>query len=166
MSAPILDPTALADQLQAATTEARRLLARAAHAEGVPLAATAPGGWLAQQAANLVQALTSGTGQVCPHLGPCPTVVRAAVWAPGRLVCPDCIDTLRPDPAEDDTCDRCRRHTTRLYAGAAAFGPIILGYGLCRSCAAATGLTPAGQHQQPVTNRRPSHRPPVRHQRR
>jgi hypothetical protein len=172
MSTPIGDPTALADQIDAAARHARHLVTRMAAAGLGQLTDAVGHPWLTGQAAALVHALSTGTGRACPHLGPTPAVIHAAVWAPGRVVCPACVGLLRAGPVEDSTCDRCRRHVRRLHAGAAAFGPLILAYGLCRACATATGLAPteqhapAGQHRQTVTNRRPPRRRPVRHQRR
>jgi hypothetical protein len=143
MSTPITHPTALADQIGAATRDARRVLTNAARILPGAIIDTTASAWLAEQADTLRAALRDGTARACQHLGPSPMLAHAAVWAPGRLVCSGCIAALRPTPAEDATCDRCRRHARRLHAGATSFGPVILAYGLCRSCAKATGLTSA-----------------------
>ncbi len=82
------------------------------------------------------EALTEGTVRVCAHVKNGPRVLHAAVWAPGVLVCPACTPLLIPDPEEDHTCDRCRRQASYLLSGVTAFGPVLLGYGLCHSCAA------------------------------
>ncbi|HET8659375.1 MAG TPA: hypothetical protein VFM55_10305 [Micromonosporaceae bacterium] len=133
MTAPHL--TALADQLTAANADAERTLHAAHHrGAGTRLSHVRPHPWLAGHAAALGLALAYGTAHLCPHIGPAQRVVHAAVWAPGRLVCPLCIRQLRPSTVEDSTCDRCHRHAPRLHAAAAAFGPILLGYGLCPNC--------------------------------
>jgi hypothetical protein len=148
MSTPITHPTALADQIGAAASDARRVLTNMARTCRADLRTAPATGWLAEQAANLVTTLTDGTLRACVHVGPSPIVAHAAVWAPGRLVCSACVAALRPTPLEDGTCDRCRRHVRRLHAGAVALGPIILAYGLCRACLPAAGLA---NHQHTVT---------------
>jgi hypothetical protein len=146
---PTGHPGALGDQIDAATRDARRLLARLADAGPGHMTAVT-GGWLAEQGTVALAALRAN-GRTCAHLGPAPRVVHAAVWAPGLAVCTACVQALQPTPAEDATCDRCHRHARRLSAGAVAFGPLILAYGLCRSCATTTGLRP----EPPARNRQP-----------
>jgi hypothetical protein len=126
--------TALADQLAAASADAEHTIRTAARHPGMRLARTRPHAWLAGHLATLGLALAYGTARLCPHIGAAPRIVHAAVWAPGMLVCPACVDLIRPNGLEDATCDRCRRHVGRLHAAAVAFGPILLGYGLCTRC--------------------------------
>lgn len=147
MTAPAPTPastpagTAYADQLTAAAGQARAVLAAlATHQDGadparlteVPGIVKSP--WLTDCRNALVRSLATGTGRLCPHIGQAPRVVHAAVWAPGRLVCSACLPDLTPDPAEDATCDRCRRHTDRIHGAVAALGPVLLTYGLCPTC--------------------------------
>ncbi|AEH08446.1 MULTISPECIES: hypothetical protein [Protofrankia] len=133
-----------ADQLTAACRDALTALhAIAEDGRGYLAERPAAVPWLAAQASVFVRALTVGTVELCPHLGSSPQVVHAAAWAPGRLVCTGCVAALRPGPDEDATCDRCRCRPRRLYPGAAAFGPVLLAYGLCPSCLRVTGLAPA-----------------------
>jgi hypothetical protein len=140
---PITNPTALADQRAAATRDARATLGRLAAAGAATLIATTGNAWLTEQAAALAAAIRNGKGKTCSHLHAGPTVAHAAVWAPGHVVCSACVRLLRPSLLEDITCDRCRRHARRLHPGAVALGPVILAYGLCRSCATDIGLYPA-----------------------
>ena len=135
-------PIALADQLAAASADARHILVTAGTRAGVARVPDHPCPWLAEQAAVLMRSLRSPFARCCPHLGASPRVVHAAAWAPGVLACPACVGLLVPDATEDGTCDRCRQPAARLHAGVTAFGPILFGYGLCRSCAAQTGLAP------------------------
>lgn len=135
--------TALADQLSAATTHARRVLRDTARRAGGGRIFDVTGNrWLTAQATVLVDALTAGTAQVCPHIDPNPRVIHAAAWAPGVLACPACVRMLAPTATEDTTCDRCRQHAQMLHPGLVAFGPVLLGYGLCTRCVQVTGLHP------------------------
>jgi hypothetical protein len=152
-------PTALADQLDTATREAHALIRRAAARDGSTyLRQEMPPRWLAKHADTLCLALTYGTAQLCPHIGPAPRVLHAAVWAPGQLVCSGCIRLLAPTTAEDSTCDRCRRHVRRLHAAAFALGPILLAYGVCPPCHSDPDATPpAGiRHARDGSNQGPS----------
>jgi hypothetical protein len=129
--------TALLDQLSAATNHARSFVHALAHTEGTPVQTTASM-WTRLQLLNVALAITSGQVHHCPHLGDSPTLIHAAVWAPGRLVCSACTSTLDPSPTEDDTCDRCRAPGQELYGCTVAVGPLILAYGLCTPCLNAT----------------------------
>lgn len=131
-----------------------------------PVRRPRPTGWFGDQVAALLTALTTGAGRACRHLGPTPAIMHAAVWAPGQVVCPACVAALRPDPAEHSTCDRCRRHAGPLHAGAVAVGPVILAYGLCRTCVTAVGLTPTTRQRRSVTSADRPNRPPARRGRR
>ncbi len=86
--------TAHRDQYNAAAADARRTMT-ALTAHGGRTARPADP-WVGRQLANLRAALLSGRGQMCPHIGTAPRVIHAAVWAPGRLVCPGCVSTLTP----------------------------------------------------------------------
>ncbi|MBF8187460.1 hypothetical protein ITP53_17305 [Nonomuraea sp. K274] len=133
--------TARADQLAAAVAEATRHQHRIADREHLPLLAIPDNPWLADQVRRLHTAITSRQARVCPHITGSPSVVYAAAWTPGLLVCPACVGHLRPtDDAEDGTCDRCRRPANELYAGIVQTGPLLLAYGLCRHCVRRTGL--------------------------
>jgi hypothetical protein len=133
--------TALNDQFDAATTDAARVQAQIARHARIPLRHdTAPHPWIAQQIRALITALTAGTARLCPHATGAPAVLHAAAWAPGHLTCSLCVSDLHPDPAEDQTCDRCRRPAHPIYPGMARVGPLLLTYGLCRRCAHRTGL--------------------------
>lgn len=140
---------AQADQVQAAANDARRLLDHAAEQEGTTLHTTVTDPWILAQAQGLRDALQFGAVRACRHLANGPGIGHAAVWRPGFIVCPACTPLLVPKPKEDSTCDRCRRHAHDIYAGAITVGPILLGYGLCRSCASETGLASQDKEARP-----------------
>ncbi len=148
---PADDParTAYTDQYAAAVAETTRTLAEFAEHGGIRPAVVLANRWLGGHAKRLKTALETGKAVLCPHIGPAPQMAHAAVWAPGHLVCSSCTRAL--DPAEDDDqrCDRCQRHTRRLYAGCAGYGPILLAFGLCPACVRATGLTLATTPARP-----------------
>jgi hypothetical protein len=129
-----IHPTALADQLDAASADAERRLRRAAVTPGVQFSHTDTPAWLAEQFTRIDLALTTGHGRLCPHIGAAPRVVYAFAWAPGLLTCPACRWLATPTDAEDHICDRCRRHAGTLYPTIAARGPVLFGYGLCHPC--------------------------------
>jgi len=127
--------TALADQIKAASNDARAGMLRAAQLPQLRLIASPDDpAWLKEAFDRHALALLSGQGRLCPHIGAGPRVVCAFAWAPGLLVCPACRTLATPSAVEDMTCDRCRRHCRRIAAGMAQVGPILFGYGLCRTC--------------------------------
>lgn len=135
MNAPFA--TAYADQYVAASRDALGALRSMASAERVSVHHGADP-WLAGRLRALRQALVAGTARTCPHLGSSPRVAHAALWAPDQLVCTGCLPTLRPDPTEDSTCDRCRQPSALIRPCLAAAGPVLIGYGLCADCTATT----------------------------
>ncbi|MCO1582400.1 hypothetical protein M8C13_42295 [Crossiella sp. SN42] len=130
----ITDRTALLDQVQAASADAKRVLHDAARHRSMTLTRSIPSPWLADQFTDLVHGIVTGTVKACRHLGAAPQIAMAAAWAPGHLVCPACFPQLAPSPAEDSTCDRCRKPATTLHSTITAAGPILLTYGLCPTC--------------------------------
>ncbi|RAY13606.1 hypothetical protein DPM19_18175 [Actinomadura craniellae] len=141
------NPTALADQLSAATRHARATVT--AVADQIPGGALTDGAlipWIREQIEALLTALFAGAGHVCPHLnhlGSAPQPAIAAAWAPERLTCNTCAPTLLAAPG-DTTCDRCSRPTPALHVGAVAAGLIIFHFALCPDCATEIGIpTPA-----------------------
>jgi hypothetical protein len=153
---PITDPTALADQLQAAASEVHRGIERLAAAGEVhPLRQAAPTPWLASQLHAVRNAVLRGTARVCPHLTHGPRPVLAAVWVPGMLVCAECAHLVQPDAREDNTCDRCRRHVETIHPTLTTLGHLILAYGLCGPCHRA-------EHTTPTTHRTGTRRTPPR----
>lgn len=133
-------PTALADQIDAASADAARRLRHAASATPGARYTDGPApDWLAEQFQRLTLTLTLGGGRYCKHLGPAPRVVHAFAWAPGLMLCPACRWLATPAPTENHTCDRCHHHVDTVIPCLAAHGPVILGYGLCRACHTAAG---------------------------
>ena len=154
---PITDPTALADQLDAAGRDARAAVAEMTAITGGPLTHTHPPAWLHGHLSALRTALHDGTARPCPHLAGGPGIAYAAVWAPGVLACPTCAPTLlQPDQAEDLRCDACRRPGPgggHLHPGLVVSGPVLLAYGLCPDCRHLTN-----PHHQPQTTPRTTNR--------
>ncbi len=143
MTTPAAHSIAHTDQLAAAARDARQALEGAAASGRGHLVPVVAGTWLAEQAAALHDWLTNGPVRCCPHLHNRPRIIHAAVWAPRLLVCTDCAPLLIPDPEEDHTCDRCHHTADHLHPGVTVFGPVLLGYGLCHSCAASASTQPA-----------------------
>jgi hypothetical protein len=132
---PITDPTALRDQLDAASTDARRTLHEIAAVVAGPITPATPPPWLSGHLSALREALQQRRVRGCPHLATGPAVAYAAIWAPAILACAACAAyLLRPTPEEDRRCDRCRRTADVLHPGMVATGPILLAYGLCPTC--------------------------------
>ncbi|MFI6522189.1 hypothetical protein ACIBF1_42035 [Spirillospora sp. NPDC050679] len=126
--------TAWRDQADAAVRHARRLVDDMAARAGAQPAVTGDP-WLRERLTGLLLALVTGTAKLCPHLTRAPAVAHAALWAPGHLVCTRCIPRLHPDPAEDHTCDRCRRPADAIGSAALHAGPLVIVFGLCPPCA-------------------------------
>lgn len=128
-------PTALADQIQAASDDAHRRIVRAATLPQLRLTQTPDvPAWLREAFERHALALLSGQGRICAHVGPAPRVVCAFAWASGLLTCLACRALATPTATEDTTCDRCRRHCRQIWPGIVQVGPILFGYGLCRTC--------------------------------
>jgi hypothetical protein len=140
-----MSDTAQADQLAAAVRDAAAHHHAIARHEGLPIVPLAGQPWITGQVRIQVRALARGTARLCPHIGASPTVLYGAAWAPRRLVCRACIATLRPDPTEDGTCDRCRQTAGVLHPGMVQSGPLLLAYGLCDTCNHRTGLANKSQ---------------------
>lgn len=129
-----MHPTAYLDQFTAATRDAHATLHAAAAAGMGTIEPQPHDPWIAAQAERLAQRLLTGRVHPCPHIGTTPALAQAAVWAPGRLVCPACARQLTPSPVEELTCDQCRHVTGVLYAGLVTVGPVLLAYGRCHTC--------------------------------
>ncbi|WP_026412618.1 hypothetical protein [Actinomadura oligospora] len=95
--------------------------------------------WLNDQIAALRRAVETGTVRCCEHLATGPAVAYAALWRPGALACPQCLDTLEPDPGEDHICDRCNRHTPEIDTAVIRLGFVLVTFGACPPCARALG---------------------------
>lgn len=146
----ITNPTALADQADAASRELSDAMA-AARAAGLGDLNIAPAGaWLTTRLAQLRNSVVDGSARICPHLAGGPRIVVTALWQPGIVVCAHCAPQLRPTEAEDHTCDRCRRQVPTIHPRAASNGPLLIVYGLCQHC----------RHTEEATGRKTAHRPP------
>lgn len=159
-----MHPTALADQLAAATHDARTRLDHIAHHTGArPITPATVPEWLHGHLRALRDAIHSDHATYCPHLATGPTVAYAAIWKPAILTCAACAATVfRADHTEDTTCDRCRTHTpdTPLHPGLIASGPVLLAYGLCIHCH--TDTHPPLFQRSPTPHRQPHPASPTR----
>jgi hypothetical protein len=139
-------PVHLADQLAAASTDARRWHDRL----GVVLPAVDParrwyhhtdGAPSDDTRAYLLAALL-GCTTVCLHLrrgGPRPAVARLPLH---RVDCERCSATLyRPPVGEDDRCDICTaRGVTTFVPFAIRLGPALLAGDACPTCVGVLGI--------------------------
>lgn len=137
--------TAFVDQFEAASRDASRALHGIAGVGRVPVIECTDTHWIKTRLAALIEQLIAGNGEICEHLSPYPSVCYSAAWAPARVVCSRCLDELRPDSFDDITCDRCHRATV-TQLGTAAFGPLLLAYGLCDDCETATNQPTGERH--------------------
>lgn len=151
--------TAFADQFNAASREAGDLLIQTGALCRAPVGAIIGPDWIRTQAEALTDSILTGTVKVCPHVTDSPSVLLAAAWAPGRLVCPACTHTVKPDDqAEEGTCDRCRRHVGATHACMIALGPVLFTYGLCTECYRHVHPETTPAVTGPTTTPRPSNR--------
>jgi hypothetical protein len=152
---PITDPTALADQVQAATREADQATRRMqASGKAALTYLPAPTPWLAAQLGQLFAAIDDGTARGCQHLTGGPRVLFACAWTPKTIVCAHCAPRLTPDAAEETTCDKCRIHVPLIHPRSVTTGPLVYAYGLCDDCA----HTEPDGHTRPRPKRRPTRR--------
>lgn len=139
--------TSRVDQYHAASRDALHRLHALARSQSLPIRHD-PSAWLSGHVEALQDAMATGSARYCSHLHSAgPQMVHAAVWAPGYLACHRCVDQLVPDHVEEVTCDRCRRTVTRIHPCAAALGPILLSFGLCRACHAVTMARTGEDHR-------------------
>jgi hypothetical protein len=156
--------TAAQDQYQAAVNDARHRLDTVARQAIQPTHSTSQvTDWLNAQLAELSAATVAGTVRLCPHIGPGPMVIHAAVWDRWRLVCTTCLPALLPaDPAAENICDRCHRHAPLIHPGTAAAGPLLLAFGLCTPCTgAAAGHAPTTELPTTPTQEAPADAAPT-----
>jgi len=129
---------AYVDQFDAASRDARRQLDEMAlRAEETSLAMVplAVGSWLRDQISGVIACLEADTADHCEHIGSSPQVMFAAAWQPGRIVCFDCVQTLRtPTQVEDFTCDQCHQRHDTIHTRVTAVGPVLFAYGRCTRC--------------------------------
>ncbi|HZM83837.1 MAG TPA: hypothetical protein VFC19_49595 [Candidatus Limnocylindrales bacterium] len=129
---------AYADQLDAASRDALRQLAAMATIDPTSQLAQVPlpvGSWLRDQIAGVIACLEADTADYCEHIGASPQVMFTAAWRPARLVCLDCVQTLRsPTQVEDFTCDQCHQQHDTIHTRVTAIGPVLFAYGRCTGC--------------------------------
>lgn len=129
-----MNATAYADQLAAATRDAHRVAAAAGTEPGATYTRGIATPSLLSLAADINAIINGSVPGRCPHLGRSPAVAYAAAWAPGQVVCAQCLPELTPDEGEAVTCDRCRRRNGLLSSCAVAIGPVLVMFGLCLPC--------------------------------
>ncbi|KAB2341496.1 hypothetical protein [Actinomadura rudentiformis] len=104
------------DQFQAAVSDVRRYMNLHAQKTGSSVGPS-DAAWIKAKFDEFALDLLSGKGSRCPHIGPFPMVAHTATWATHQLVCPACIDPIKPSEEEDRRCDRCGATTATLHAG-------------------------------------------------
>lgn len=145
--------TALADQLHAATADARQLFTALADQIGAQPVHTPPTPAVDTILTRLHNRLRAGRVTLCPHLSQhAPAPAWWPAWAPGRIRCPHCTTRAGQrikNTTEDRTCDACRHiEPAGLYDGAillpacladlpgflGVWPPITVLFGLCTRC--------------------------------
>lgn len=145
--------TALADQADAATSQAAAIMAVIAAAEGTPVRHDTPGPVLKTIINRMQQRGLAGQLTLCPHLSyTAPSPAFWCAWAPGRLRCAPCAHAVNVrirGTAEDRRCDHCRRTGDTIHPDmaqlpaivvdlppwpAGCVPPVTLIFGLCPSC--------------------------------
>jgi hypothetical protein len=134
--------------LHVAVAEQQHLMARitAAFGSDASMTTAAVHPWVAGLGERLLTALaTRGGFRLCPHVGPGHPIGPMHAEFVGATVvvyCRACL-ALRPPlgPVDDSTCDRCSVYTRRgLVGGMLPIGPMLLNFGVCRSCAGELGI--------------------------
>lgn len=131
----ITDPTALADQHQAAERHLTRILARKAPSIGMTADTGPVGPWLAAQVERFADQAVSGELFTCEHLENGPAAAFAALSTPGLIVCHQCTDRLVGDRDADMLCDRCERPAEEFEFTTVTLGAVGLMVAVCGSCA-------------------------------
>jgi hypothetical protein len=141
-------PAHVADQLDAAGEEARRLHDRF----GALMPLLEPGRpWYRrtdpspsdERRAYLLAGVLGCLGTICCHLrrgGPQPAFVLLPLR---RIACRRCVAIVRRPPADsDDQCDVCeRRGVATFFPFAVQLGPALLAGDACRACAGVLGIS-------------------------
>ncbi len=140
-------PVGLADQLNAAASDTRRLFARFVAATAIVNPDLTPGGLPAAQTGKVHEVLARTIAAMpefalCSHLRRAPGQPGVVRMALRRLDCHRCMATsVNPPPGEDDRCDWCGRHGITTFWPVSYTLGLILAYGdACGDCA--TGLVP------------------------
>lgn len=161
-------PTAIADQVDAATDDALRTLTALAGVMGVDSThTTTPAGvpgWLRLGVLDALSTFLTGAGSTCrhnpePHR---PQPVCAVAWRPGLVVCMRCTHLLNaPTAKADRTCDSCGRECggvdvdDPIWPGVVQLGPLVWQYGTCTDCKPADLPTTTGTEAVPRQRTRP-----------
>lgn len=147
-----LENTALLDQADAATRHAVKILgAIAASDNGSRYRRGTPGPVMTAVVRKLTGRASSGRLTLCGHLSwAAPQPAFWTAWAPGRLRCAYCTETVQHrirGTREDRRCDHCRAVTRRIHpdrvqlpaivldeAEPRCLPPVIAIFGLCPDC--------------------------------
>lgn len=101
-----------------------------------------PSGWLRSRVGTALAGLVTGDTAACGHLS---LPMFLTLWD-GTIRCQPCAGAaglaLRQcDPAEDETCDRCRHQMPgQLTPTQLHYGHLLVVLGLCPECLAREGL--------------------------
>jgi hypothetical protein len=129
--------SALRDQIDAAATEAQRVLLAAAMSGGGASRMAPVSPWLARRLAQIHFDFDNNRLRRCRHVKGAPMPVIAVAWRPGRLWCLPCASNEMArvqGTVLDRTCDICGNVVDVIYPDLVADGPLIFTYGSCRSC--------------------------------
>lgn len=125
----------VADQLEAATRDARAVFEVIASAPGrIAETRAALPGWVEAW----ITAHNPEVWPACTHVGS-PRVVHIALWRPGLVLCTDCLirEEFRIEGTiEDRRCDRCGHVGAQIHPIVTGFGPLLIHGGLCCQCSA------------------------------
>lgn len=140
-----MSATAFADQVGAASRDARTLIDRVTDVTGADARFTRldgpPGPFARTMVDGIRRAAKRNRLRSCRHLsGRGPTPAWVFGWRPGRLFCHRCAMVelvYTRATAEDDACDVCRRTFPKLTVVLGAAGPFLITFGACPECFAA-----------------------------
>lgn len=132
-----MNPTALLDQIDAASADAERRLMQAGDTLGKTPVYGVGGPWLLNRQQRFAIRQAFGHVQACRHVGHSPQVVYVLAWDIDRVYCAYCcFGAIRAmhGQDEDTRCDVCRKRGRKLHSGAIAVGPVVVNYGVCQPC--------------------------------
>lgn len=134
-------PTAAADQAQAANAEAASMVAGLIgplNARRVHIPTPPP--WLADLVGEINRLTTTGQALQCEHLRNVPVqVTHIGAWAPEIHLCSDCVaaggwTAILNAGEESSTCDLCRTTTRPIHGTVVQAGRHVISVGLCTAC--------------------------------
>lgn len=106
----------------------------------------APHEWYRTIGIRIMTGLGSKTIRLCPHIGPGRRIgpMFCMLQANPEIQCRDCFvaDPPQLDPVENYSCDRCSVYARGLISGALPVGPLMVVFGVCKTCSTELGIAP------------------------